>query len=216
MNKKLERELNGPTWTEVILGALLSLLLGIALAAVYLALKPVTTVKALPQEPAPGVVYYIEGSRNSVSLSALAAKQKTFIEGGSIELTEDEVNQFVGAAAKTAAAADAAQNVGAGVPNFRIRDGVMQIGIPLQLDLAGFAPRVILQARGGFEKRGDVFVFSPSELYLGSCPLQRVPAATGLVMKRIYGSLNVPEEIATSWRQLSDVSVEGSKLRLTM
>ncbi|HYP17342.1 MAG TPA: hypothetical protein VEQ65_09050 [Opitutus sp.] len=220
MNKKQERELYGPSWTEVILGAVLSLLLGIGLAFVFLVMKPVTTVKEMPTETVVGTVYYVEGSRDAGKGRQAAAKQKSFLEGQSVVLTEDELNQIVAPppapAAKKAATAEPAQTVASGSPNFRIRDGVMQIGLPLRLNVLGFEQRVIVQARGGFEKRGDVFVFDPSELYLGSCPLQRIPAVQGMLMKRFRASLAVPEELAAAWSKLSAVDVEGSTLKLTM
>lgn len=222
MNKKLERELNGPSWTEVILGVVLSLVLGAALAAVYLVFKPVATVREMPKEPAEGVVYYLEGSRDSSKARDAMAKQTSFIRGGTIVVNEEELNALAAAATAPAPKADpkaatpAAQSVAAGVPNFRIRDGVMQIGVPVSLNVAGFSQRVILQARGGFEKHGDVFVFAPSELYVGSCPLQNLPVAKGIVMTKVLGAAKVPEELAAAWGNLSDVTVEGSTLKLTM
>jgi hypothetical protein len=222
MNKKLERELNGPSWTEVILGVVLSLALGATLAAVYLVFKPVATVREMPKEPAEGVVYYLEGARNSSKARDAAAKQASFIGGGTVVLNEEELNALTAAATAPAPKADgkkdpaAAQSVAAGAPNFRIRDGVMQIGVPVNLNLAGFAQRVIVQARGGFEKHGDIFVFAPSELYVGSCPLQNLPAAKGIVMKKVLGAAKVPEDLAAAWGNLSDVTVEGSTLKLTM
>lgn len=222
MNKKLERELNGPSATEVILGAVLSLVLGAALAAVYLVLKPVSTAKELPKEPVEGVVYYLEGSRDSSKAREALTKRKNFIEGGTIALSEDELNTLVAAVAPAAkadakaAASTATQSVAAGAPNFRIRDGVLQIGLPVNVNVAGFSRRVIVQARGGFEKHGDLFAFEPSEFYVGSCPLQNLPAAKGIVTKKVLGAVVVPEELAAAWSRLSDVTIDGSTLKLTM
>jgi hypothetical protein len=225
MNKKLERELNGPSATEVILGAILSLVLGAALAAVYLVLKPVATVKEIPKEPAEGVVYYIEGSRNSANAREAVAKHKSFLQGGTVVLNEDELNALAAAATAPATPAKAdgkaapaapPQSVAAGSPNFRIRDGVLQIGVPVNLNVAGFSQKVIVQARGGFEKQGERFVFAPNEYYVGSCPLQNLPVAKGLVMKKVAGAAAVPEDLSAAWGKLSDVAVEGSTLKLTM
>ncbi len=206
-----------PSWTEVILGAILSLLLGVALAAVFLVLKPVETVREMPKEPNPDVVYFLEGTRDSNRSRQATAKQRTFVEGGTVVLNEDELNVLASPATPPKKAdVDPEQMLTAGSPNFRIREGVMQIGVPVRVSVAGIDRRVIVQARGGFEKRGDVFVFSPDELYVGSCPLQRLPVVSGLVMKTFLAGANVPEELAAAWRNVAEVKVEDSSLQLTM
>ena len=48
---KFDRAHYGPSWVEVILGALLSLALGVVLAVAYFVARPVTLVKELPKEP---------------------------------------------------------------------------------------------------------------------------------------------------------------------
>lgn len=221
MNTKLQRELHGPSWTEVIFGAVLSLVLGVAAAFVYLVLKPVETVKALPKEPVADVVYYLEGSRNAGNARQATAKQKAFIEGGSVVLNEEELNVLTAPPVKSPAAGAAAEAtaskpmVAPGVVNFRIRDSVMQIGVPLQLNIQGLELNLILQARGGFVKEGSTFTFAADEFLLGSCPLQRLPMAGDALVKRIIASAAVPAELTEAWRHLSDVAVEGSTLRLT-
>ncbi|ACB77095.1 hypothetical protein [Opitutus terrae] len=220
MNKKLERELHGPSWTEVILGAVLSLLLGVVLAAVYLVLKPVAAVKELPKEPATDVVYYLEGTRDLTKARQAAAKQKAFVQGGSVVLNEDELNTLLGltpAVAKSEAEAAAAEKtITPGTPNFRIRDNVLQIGVPVQIKVLGFAQNVIVQARGGFAQRGDRWVFDPTEFYVGSCPLQRLPAVEGMLVKQVMAGATIPEDVAAAWQRLTGVAVEGSALRLTV
>ncbi len=228
MSTKTERELHGPSWTEVILGALLSFVLGVALAAVALILKPVVAVKELPKEPAADVVYYVEGSRDSNKGRQAVAKQKTFLQGSSVALTEDELN-LLATPNSTPSAAKAAANPGtppaeppaekaltAGSPNFRVRGDVLQIGVPMRVSVAGFDQRVIVQARGGFAKNGDVFVFDPREVYLGSCPLQRLPLVKNYLMNRFFAAASIPDELSAAWRKLENVRVEGSAVHLTM
>lgn len=226
MNKKIERELHGPSWTEVILGAVLSLILGVVLAAAWLVFKPVAAVREMPKEPAPDVVYYLEGSRDSFKARQASAKQRAFVQGESVELHEEELNLLTAPRVTTPAAtpgqtqaAPAAAEKGLvtpGAPNFRIRDGAMQIGVPLELSLLGFKQRVIMQARGGFASRGERVVFAPDEFYVGSCPIQRLPFVEGMLMKRIMAEADIPEELATAWSNVSEAAIEGSTLQLTM
>lgn len=218
MNKKLQRELNGPSWTEVIFGAVLSLVLGIVLAAAYLVLKPVETVREMPKEPATGVVYFLEGSRNSSSAREVEAKQRALMEGGSAVLNESELNVLTAPPPKPkddAAAPEESKMMTPGALNFRIRESVMQIAVPLNLNVQGLEFTVILQTRGGFVKKGDTFTFVPDEFYLGSCPLQRLPFIEGMLIKRIMAGVAIPAELAAAWRNLSGVVVEGNTLRLT-
>lgn len=210
-----------PSWIEVILGAMLSLLLGAVLGAAFLVLKPVETVRELPKEPDPETVYYIEGTRDSHRARQATAKQRAFVQGETVVLNEDELNALAApkttsGAAKPGEEAAAEQMLTAGMPNFRIRAGVLQIGVPVRVSVAGLDRRVIVQARGGFERRGDVFAFDAEELYLGSCPLQRLPIVAGLVMNKFVEGANVPEELAAAWRNASEVKVEGTNLHVTM
>src|ERR1035437_4745439 len=90
--RKFDRSHYGPSWTEVILGALLSVVIGVVLAAAYFVFKPVARVKEIPKEPAPDMVYYIEGSRDYSNARRLIAKEKFFVRGGTVVVNEDELN----------------------------------------------------------------------------------------------------------------------------
>lgn len=230
MSTKVDRAVHGPGWGEVILGALLSLVLGVALGVTFLVLKPVAQVKELPkeEEQKPNTVYYIEGSRDSSKARQALAKRKAFVEGQSITVTEDEINSLVPAAKAAMAAAPGAKKDAApapaeaesdrfavGMANFRIRDGMVQIGAPVTVNVMGVSQKLIVQGRGGIEKRGDLFVFNPNEIYLGSCPVHRLPFVAGYVEKKFLEAQTIPEDVATAWKNLSDVSIEGNAVKLT-
>lgn len=211
------RTAHNPGWIEIVLGVVLSLLLGAVLAAVFLVLKPVATVKEMPAEPEAGVVYYIEGTRDSNRARQASAKQRAFLQGGTIALNEDELNALAAPSAPKPADAEAVpQTVTAGTPNFRIREGVMQIGVPLRVSVAGIDQRVIVQARGDFERRGDTWVFAPAEMYVGSCPVQRLPLAKNFVMKKFMTGATVPEDLASAWSKVQEARIDGSTLQLTL
>ncbi|MCR6656386.1 MAG: hypothetical protein NVV63_11350 [Opitutus sp.] len=208
---------SGPSWTEVILGALFAILLGAALAAVFLVLKPVQVAKTPPtdEERKAGEVYFIEGSRNAPSLRALQEKQAAFFAGQSVQFTEDELNFLLAPAAAKPPATEG-KMVSAGTPNFRVADDLLQIGVPLNLDVLGYKPTVITQVRGSFVRSDNVFVLEPGEFYIGSLPLHRIPGAASFVLKKLIRSATVPEEAAVAWGNLSDVRVEGRALHLTV
>lgn len=214
----------------------MSVALGIVAGVVLLALRPPTAVKELPKEAdrAHGVVYYVEGSRDGAKAKQAAAKRKLFAAAKTVTVTEDEINSFMAPApvapAKPAAppakageksapapAAPAGDAIAAGSPNFRIRDGAVQLAVPVNLSLFGlFEQRVVVVAHGGFAKKGDKFAYVPETFSLGSCPMQRLPFATGFVADKIFAMVPVPEDIAAVWPKLANVTVEGNALTLAM
>jgi hypothetical protein len=217
-NKKIDRELNGPSWTEVIVGAVLSLLLGVVLGAALLVFRPVATVKELPKEPDADTVYFVPGTSDATKARQAQAKQKAFLEGGSVVLNEDEVNVLTAPAAKPGAkpAAPSGQTLASGAPNFRIRHSVLQVAVPLTVNVAGFQHEILVQARGGFAKDGDSYVFTPTEFYVGSCPVQRLPVVESLITKRLLAAAPEADALVAAWRKLAEVAVEDSTLRLSM
>lgn len=235
MSTKVERAAHGPSWAEVIFGAILSVLLGVVLGAVLLIVKPVTQVKDLPkpEERVRGAVYFIEGSKDASKAKQALVKRKAFVEGQSVSITEEEINSLVaGAAAAAPAPAPAAPKGGkagekkaegaadsplaTGTPNFRVREGRLQIAVPVNVSVAGVGQKVLVQARGGIAKEGELFVFQPDELFLGSCPVQRLPFLASYVRGKFAEAQQIPEDIATAWRKLASVSIEDKTLKLTM
>lgn len=258
MCAKTKRGEYEPSWTEVTIGALLSVVIGASLGVAYLVFKPVMTFKdgksttisakvvtpkpgeKVPKpgetvvtqtewKPAPGDVLYFEGSSDSAKARLAPAKRKTFVGGGSVSVDEHELNSIVASAlaAKPAPGAKPAPAPGAATaadasgltpetPNFRIHEGEFQIGIPMRVAAMGFDTKVIVQARGQFVKRGERFVFEPSTLTVGSCPVDPLPVLRSLVVRKVLNAVPVPEDIAGAWGKLSEVAVVGSALKLTM
>lgn len=216
MSTKTECEINGPSWMEVLLGAALSFALGVVLSALVLVLRPATVVKEPPKEPLAGVVYYLEGGHSSARARQAVDKQKAFLQGGSVVLNEDELNALAAPKAGGKTPEQPTKTLVIGAPNFRMNGELLQIGVPVHVNVAGLEFDVVVQARGGFAKRGEVCVFVPSELYVGSCPLQRIPAASGMLMSRFLAAAAIPEDLAAAWRRLDDVAVEGGLLHLNV
>ena len=232
MSTKSDRALPTSGWGEVILGAALSVVLGAVLGALALVLKPTVTVKELPKEPVAGVTYFIEGSRDTNKGKQGAAKRKSFTQGatGVLSFTEDELNALA-VSAKPVAVPAAAPKPGekaapavaaskefltAGTLNFRIRTGVVHIGLPVTISALGEQWRVVVQAQGRFAKKGQAFVFEPETVLIGSCPVQRLPYASTYVTKKFLSSQTLTEDIAAAWPRLASLTVDGSTLKLTM
>jgi len=226
MSAKPASKDKGPSWTDVILGAILSAVLGAVLGAVYLILKPVLPVKDIPKEPVAGAVYYMEGIHDSGKSRSASEKKSTFVGGGSVSLDEGELNSLAAPAAPAAQPTapgakpppppPSAHWMEPGPLNFRIRAGVFQIAAPVTLSVFGLEQKVIVQARGAFARHGDTVAFVPSDFYVGSCPIERFPFASGWVLSHILLPHPVPDDLAAAWSKATDASVDGSALRLTM
>lgn len=219
--KKLEKALYGPSMTEVVLGALLGLLVGVSAACVYLVFKEVPTVKQIPKEPVRGVVYYLPGSDSNAKSRGWEAKQKQFLSGATISLNEDELNAWANSikapvAAKPApgAAPVSEDYFVPGQPNFRIVDGKIQIGLSCKLNWYGLATEVTVQATGDFRSVGSEFAFVPETVYLGSCPVHQLPGMASLLVGQILNRQKIPDEARAAWAKVSDISLEGSLLKL--
>jgi hypothetical protein len=103
-----------------------------------------------------------------------------------------------------------------GGPNFHLHDGKVQIAAPATINVLGFEQAVTVVADGSFVKKGNGYVFDADTLYLGSCPVQRVPFASNYVSQKFLAAIPVPEDIAAAWPKVTDVAVEGNALKLTM
>lgn len=234
MSRKIEKVIHGPSWVEVILGAVLAAALGVVLGAVVLIIKPIQVVKGGTKEKdlVPGAVYYREGSHDIAKAKQAAAKRKAFAAGQSVTVTKDEINVLVLAApdpgtpatrakpsekaAPPPAAAAAGELLASGAPNFRIRDGAFQLSVPVTVNVAGLEQKFIVQAQGAFVKKGVEFVFDAETLYFGSCPVLRLPFVSGYVAKKVLWAMGLPEDIAAAWAKVASVAVEGNALKLTM
>jgi hypothetical protein len=238
--QKLEKALYGPSLMEVILGVILGLLAGVVAACVFLVFKPVPTVPTLPKEakdPLQSTVYFVPGSTLSGKSRNWQLKQKQLIAGTAVLLVEDELNAWAmslpNAApavpakpvkpAKPAKPGEAAPSTPApegyiipATPNFRIVDGRLTIGLKCTLNWYGLMQDVTVQTTGTFRKDGDQFTFVPETVYLGSCPLHMLPAASNLLLSTIAAKLKIPDEIRAAWAKLNIVALEGSTLKLAV
>ncbi|MFA6960039.1 MAG: hypothetical protein WC205_04715 [Opitutaceae bacterium] len=220
-NKKIERAKNGPGLFEITFGVLLSIILGVLLAAVHLALKPVTKVTKQSDATDTGVVYFVEGASSSSKSSQWKRKRQMLTDGGSVDVsfTEEELNAWMANVAPKPKQGAAAASTAVLTPehiNFRIQSGVMQVGVLGKLSAFGFDMDMVVQARGKFVPGPDGFDFEADEFYIGSLPVHAVPRLTPLVIKKVLAAQEFPEDLKTTWKQLKLVAVEDNSLHLTL
>jgi hypothetical protein len=146
----------------------------------------------------------------------LLRKQQLFLDGSSVVLNEFELNTWMASSNPAPKKPADPKAPTANVLNFHIEKGVLQIAIPYTVDLLGLSGAVIIQTQGAFVKEGDEFVYEPSTIYIGSLPAHRIPVLLALLKKKMYSAQELPDELAAAWKKLANVSIEDTKLRLTM
>jgi hypothetical protein len=105
-----------------------------------------------------------------------------------------------------------------GTPNFRIANGVFQMGSEgqLNLDMLGVKRPIVLQAAGRFARIEGKLTFVPDQFYIGCCPLHKLPWVGGFILEHVLANENIPEDIAAAWKKVSSVVIDGNVLKLTM
>jgi hypothetical protein len=214
--KKIERELYGPSLFEVTLGALLSILLGGILATGYLIAQPVDTVRSLPREPDPDKVYYVKGSASTSLGGQWMRKKQMLTEEGALqlEINEDELNSWFTSSQPKADAEETPGIISADDANFRIHEDALQVGLSCDISVPGFAKSVILQAKGGFSNDGDRFNFEPTEVMFGQLAAHKLPLIGNLIVNRICSAQEIPHDMEDAWDSLEEVQVQGDKILL--
>lgn len=219
MNSKIDRAADGPSWTEVTFGALLGILIGALLAAVWLVQKPVQTVRELPKEPVAGVIYYIEGSANSSMGAAWMRKRQLFVAGSSISVSEHELNTAARNLSSNGGNKTDGKEAGMVTPgplNFRIADGELQIASKVDVALLGLQSALQVVARGEFVRRGDHFAFEPNQVYVGSCRVDRLPVIGGMILRKVTQAMVLPEDLNAAWSKVDAVTIDGAEMQLVM
>lgn len=208
----------GPGAFEVCFVAWLGLFLGIAGAFLHLVFRPVAVVRGDTPDPSQEAVCFVEGAKDAELGKAWLQKLQAFREARSIRLSEEELNTAVShptqrpKASEETAAAETDIELIPGTVNFRIAEGELQIAMPFSLSKKG--PVVIVQARGSFVQKAGGFLFEPRILYIGSCPVHRLPFFASVLLKRMEHSQFVPADLKLTWTKLSDVTISENQLCL--
>ncbi|MEX2381080.1 MAG: hypothetical protein WD490_01745 [Opitutales bacterium] len=210
----------GPKTYEIVVGAILSLLLGVFLAAVYMVTTPVEVVDEMPDSPDSTKVYYVTGDAGEQPLQ-WSQKLGALTSGtwsGAFPVSEQELNQWAQSAfaESNGSGEDGTFVVTPGTPNFRLYGERIQVGADLEYSVFGFGQTIKSQAHGQIIEKGGRFVFEPHELHLGSLPIPRAGGLSSLVFNRLRESFEVSEELKQGWERVSYAAVDESVLRIEL
>jgi hypothetical protein len=210
-----------PGVVGVFFGAALSVALGALLAGVHLASQPVEVVKDVPKEPKADALYFVQGASGKTAGKSWQVKRDSLAEGGAGEVafTEAELNAWSEGTFETAKVDDAKKSgtvmILAGVPNFRIADSTLQVGLVNTVNFFGTEAPLVFQVKGGFEKAGSGWRFAASEASLGALPLHKVPALLPLIAAR-FGASALPAEVDKVLSSASGLAVKDGSLVVTL
>ena len=214
-SSKVDRALYGPSWTEVILGAVLSFVLGVVLSAIALILKPIETVREIPEDAPAHAVYYIEGAKSGTRGREAPTKLELLRAGQDITLSEEELNVL---ASDILTVPDGEEGDSPDViPNFRIADGQLQVAYPVTFGYSGIERTVFIIAAGQLVPVGDRVAFQPERYTIGSFNALRLPALQNLIAGQIFARNPPSEEILGIWNGLTDAGMQEDRtVRLSM
>jgi hypothetical protein len=217
MEKYLQRGLIGPGIFEILFGALASLLLGVALALLWL----INSGAAIDNPPVEGArinpVPFVAGESTEPGNRNWERKQQAFMEGqsGQLAFTDTELNAW------SNSSPDPAENpvdplISTGRLNFRVHDGMLQVSTPTTVTVLGRKLGGVLQSRGGFIATEAGLRFEPRETYFGSLAVHRFPNVHRWLLTRVSRQPLVPEDVLASWNRVSRAAVEGDFLTITI
>ncbi len=196
-----------------IIVAVFSIVMGATLGTLFLALKPVVKLAADVElgAPAPDVVYCFEGKRENERTPIASDTYNRFLSGFSVKVDEIDLN-----ALRLTEFESSGSFYKISAPSFRLRDDQLQIGVSMHLYVYGYLIATLVQTRGTFVRKGGIFAFDPQTMWIGSCPVHRLPLLGSPVMDKVIGSQTWPETVVTAWTKLSEVRVSDSSLSLTV
>lgn len=227
-----------PGLIEILVGSVLSVLLGAVVAATILLLKPVEILKEPPKDKALDAtrIYYFEGRKDYTAGQRWRFKRDSLVQGHTVAISEDELNAWVeniypklpietrppakpkgkGKEALPPKKDDGPQPfIQTGTPNFRITSESLRIGVVYYVNCLGYSFQIVAQTDGTFEKPRDdedPIYYQPTTLYLGSLPVHKLLLLKGLVFNQVVNTFEFPADMMETWTKLSAVRVENREL----
>ncbi|WP_309381437.1 hypothetical protein [Cerasicoccus frondis] len=220
--KKIKKEASeGNFATSLVLGVITAFV-GLLIGVGALAVKPAAEVRNMPDEDKiePKTVYYVIGNDRGGEYKALL---RAFLEQkpGAIKLSEEDLNRWASDNFKFSKAKQGEEEGGfltlkPNTPNFRIANGIMTIGMTVEVAAFGKSEKLRFQTSGVFVPAGGGYAFQSFDSYLGSAHLPSVGIAP-VVSGTLYGVFENTEQypaLNQAWMTLSNVSLEGDALLL--
>lgn len=207
-----------------LFAAAFSLILGLSLGVLNLALLPVNEVRELPpqEELKPRTVYFVQGQERGGN--SYRTKEGAFLKAqpGTIILDEEELNSWSRNTFKFGVPKPGEEEESGIIelkptaPRFRIRDGVINMSMTMEVVAYGQSQKVLVHSDGGFVNEGGIWKFKPDRTYISSAPIPEqglAPALLSRVMS-LFESSEDYNAFYNSWASLDTVEVNNDELIL--
>lgn len=209
-----------PGIIEILLQVLLSTVVGALAAFIFLVIKPVETVNAMPakEDRVEGIRYLVLGEASNAP--TVRNRWERLLEnlengaetgGATITIAEDDLNHW--ASAKFAEPDEDRKRSALGeiAPtglNFRIAEEQLQIFVNLDYQALGFGHIFPLEVQGSFVERGDEHRFKIDRVFLGQSRIPPIPGVRSFLLNRIRMSYPVPPALERVLKQADELNIE--------
>jgi len=223
--RSYHHEVPGPF--GIIVQILSGAAVGLLIAGVYLALKPVkmmdaqTAAKAAETAAATterNVVVYTPGNPGHPNGQQWRQRETAFLNRAptGVAASEQDINRWItttyGSADRRIEYKEYDFVIDPLLPLCRIDGGEVQLAFEFRCRQGKSEKSIVAHARGRLEKQGDQHVFVPTKVYLGSCPL---PGMLGTkLVEKLGATYPVPDAMTASWKAVTSAKVEEGQLKL--
>lgn len=217
----------GPKPFEIVIAAVLSFIIGVLGAGVFLAFQPLEKVNEMPAEEdrVLGKVYYVEGKGGDTTVDGRTVrgtwepKEGAVRAGrsGTLSLVEQELNQWAAQRLKGGGSDDLpALHIEPARPNFRLADDQLYVMTSLEWSAFGVERTFDSLVSGPVVSRGGTHELDHEQLYVGSLPVPNLFGLADRLVRDVVDSYDVPEELREGWANLETVSIDGDTLELVI
>ena len=200
------------TSLNLIFGALVGIVLGVGLGAVYLITHPVKVVTDVPEQFEPEMHYVLKGRTSGGD--AWKYKATELQEGnGEVTFLETELNRWAASFKTDFPDEKPTLYIEPQRPVFRLEGDKLLVSAPAESGFGSWSRTITLSLEGDFVPDASTLSIEPEQLYLGSL---RLPGpAKDFVWKRISASYTLDEEFESLWSSVGTANIHESQLILT-
>jgi len=184
-------------WSGVFWAAAGAVVLGMGVAGVVLALRPVPAGEG----PVAGTARYVAGAVDAARAREAPVRRESLTAGQDATFTEPELNALL------------TRPRGGETPNVRLAEGRIQLARALTLPGWPVGSRPILQARAEPVRAGAGWALQAREVYLGGLALHRLPVVAEVAWREALEPL-LPSELRQAMPGARELEVAGATLRL--
>ena len=200
------------TSLNLLLGAVLGVLIGGFLGAIFLVTHPVKVITDVPDKYEPEMHYVLKGRTGGGDAWKYKA---TELQDGNGEVTflETELNRWAASFKTDYPEEKPAVYLEPQRPVFRLEGDKLLVSAPADTAFGAWKKTITLSLEGEFVPDQSTLRIEPDELFIGSL---RVPGpAKDFIWKHISSSYTVDEEFESLWSSVGTANIHESQLILT-